>query len=127
MNIEFKKIETQEEYIDLVEKLSYLVDKEITEYEMLLQKNVFEVVNAMPKIISLVNVIGYLRGQGGAFLNFRPKVSEHQESLYKNEDAFEARLYKLVEKISESEETRNHYESTLKEYFIKNRLSTKKS
>ncbi len=38
MSIEFKKIETAEEYIDLVEKLSYLVDKELTKLEKRIEK-----------------------------------------------------------------------------------------
>ncbi len=57
MSIEFKKIETAEEYIDLVEKLSYLVDKELTKLEKRIEKEgVSSILGARPQVISLVNM-----------------------------------------------------------------------
>lgn len=119
MPISPKPINDAEEYKDLVEKFSFLVEKEFEKCEKMKDGDILGVIQNLPKLISLVNTIGYLRGQDGAFLEARPHT-DFQPDLYKNEDVFEAKLYKLIDFIS-SPEAKARYRQRLEEYFLKAR------
>lgn len=77
----------------------------------------------MPAIISLVNTVGYLRGQDGMFLDIRPRT-ENQGEFYKYEDQFETRLDKLIDILMDSDE-KDFYIERLESYLIKSRTKQK--
>lgn len=119
MGLEYRKIETEEKFKELVEEFYFLVDSEIKKVEAQIQmKDNNGIIFSIPKIISLINTIGYLRGQDNAFIDARPSTN-FQSELYKNEDMFEKRLKIIIEYIAKEEN--EAYTSRLKEYFIKNR------
>ncbi len=122
MSLNFKETKTAEEYKDLVERFSLLVDKELRIFEQGVKEGkVAEIIPMMPKLISLVNTVGYLRGQDNAFLDYRPHL-DFQNDLYKNERDFENRLRCLIESIKSSGLAEG-YKRCLSEYFIKTRSS----
>lgn len=77
----------------------------------------------MPAIISLVNTVGYLRGQDGMFLDIRPRT-ENQNEFYGYEDLFEKRLNKLIDILMDSDE-KDFYQERLESYLIKSRTKQK--
>ena len=119
MPLLLQSIKNGEEYKDLVEKFLYLVDSEFEKCESLKNSDISGLATSMPKLISLVNTIGYLRGQDNAFVDVRPSI-DFQDELYRNEDLFEKRLYALIEFINSSE-ARDKYKFCVKEYFLKAR------
>ena len=75
----------------------------------------------LPALISMVNVIGQLRGE--AFLDVRPKdlvETNVQGFLYKNEDFFEKRLNVLIKEVCESGEN-TYYLDRLEGYYLRAR------
>ena len=124
----FFEIKTAEEYMDLVRKYNWLVDRELKKAEIEIEKDPINgpngIINSIPKLISLVNVVGYLRGQDGAFLDERPDdVISHQSELNENENAFESRLIKIIKIVYEDPRNREKYEWRVTSYFLKARLS----
>jgi hypothetical protein len=124
--MKFKDIKTADEYKDLVEKYSWLVDSELKKVEQNIREhpaNLDVNIESLPKLISLVNVIGYLRGQGNAFIEVRPDgVAEFQRELYDNEDAFEGRLREIIKAICVDTIYLEKYKAVLDRYFLKARL-----
>ncbi|MFA5228312.1 MAG: hypothetical protein WC446_00950 [Candidatus Paceibacterota bacterium] len=111
-----EKINNEEEYKILFEQYCFLVEQEMQKTENdKSQKDHIRVATTLPKLISCVNVIGYLRGQ--YFLDFRPPVS-FQDELFLAEKEFENRLSQLIDYVKNSESV-NLYEQTLKEYYLK--------
>ena len=120
MSIIPQKINTQEEYRDLVEKFSWLADQQLRFCEECVAiGSIHEVLGQIPSLISIVNAIGYLRGQDGAFLDFRPHT-DYQKELYENEDNFEKRLRAIIEHLMNSE-LKQEYIDKLQTYYIKTR------
>jgi hypothetical protein len=117
-------LKTAEEYKDLVSKYSWLVDSELLKIETVIKEHPDQAnIEALPKLISLVNVVGYLRGQDGAFLDIRPdEVTEYQRELYDNEDAFESRLREIIKTICVDPKNIERYKAVLDRYFLKARL-----
>lgn len=117
-------LKTAEEYKDLVSKYSWLVDSELIKIETVIKEHPDQAnIEALPKLISLVNVVGYLRGQDGAFLDIRPdEVTEYQRELYDNEDAFESRLREIIKTICVDPKNIERYKAVLDRYFLKARL-----
>lgn len=119
--IQFRSPQNQDEYIDMVERFSGLVDKEMKKTES--EENpgrIHAIASRLPALISLVNTIGYLRGQDGVFLDFRPEDmhgSDIQGYLYKNEDEFEKRLQNLIDEVGTSDDA-SFYRETLERYYI---------
>ena len=120
----FTDIKTAEEYKNLVSKYYYLVDSELKKIEKVIEEHSGQLeIESLPKLISLVNVIGYLRGQDNAFIDVRPAgVSEYQRELYDNEDAFEKRLRAIIDVISSNKEYLQRYKDVLERYFVKARV-----
>lgn len=118
--IPFKKAESVQEYMQMVSTFSFYVDAQMSVFEHAATQGDFSFVSSMPALISLVNTVGYLRGQDGMFLGIRPEDPDMQRDLYKNEDEFEARLQKLIDGIRGSEFS-NEYQKRLQEYFITSR------
>jgi len=122
--MKFTDIKTADEYIDLVGKYSWLVNSELQKLEANVREHPEQInMESLPKLISMINVIGYLRGQDGAFLDSRPEgVSEYQSELYKNEDAFENRLNNIIKTICANPKNLEDYKAILGRYFINARI-----
>lgn len=120
--IDFIQPTTAAEYRQLVEHFSFLVDAEFKKFENInSSEEAHTAALEAPKLVSLVNTIGYLRGQDNAFLDVRPhEVVEYQKELYANEDGFEDRLKELLKKIVSFGKT-DVYNYYMNEYFIKSR------
>ncbi|MDB5258880.1 MAG: hypothetical protein JWO73_88 [Candidatus Taylorbacteria bacterium] len=112
--------------MNLVNKYSWLVDSELKKVELNIKEHPAHLdmnIESLPKLISLVNVIGYLRGQNNAFIEIRPHdVIEYQPELYKNEDAFESRLHAIITTICVDPKNLALCKSTLERHFIEYRL-----
>src|SRR6185295_12970749 len=113
------------EYKNLVSRYSWLVDSELALIEKIVKKHPEAMpVESLPKLISLVNVVGYLRGQDGAFIDIRPDgVANFQNELYENENSFERRLHQIIEIVCSNEQDLQKYRVLLEHYYIKARLS----
>lgn len=125
MDIRRTQFASAEEYIQFVKTFVTLLDTQFAIWEEMANSKEMlgGLVQQMPAIISLVNTVGYLRGQDGVFLNVRPpKVSEFQKELYTYEDQFEVRLKRLIETILSSDE-KGSYTERLERYFITARTS----
>lgn len=123
MPINLQLVQTPEEYIDLVGKFAALVEAEMKKAESQEEPGrAHAIADRLPLIISLVNSIGALRGEGDAISDVRPKPmgGEKQGELYKLEEAFEARLVALIKEVSESSE-RDFYRAKLEEYYVSSR------
>lgn len=84
------------------------------------------VIHRMPALISLVNCVGYLRGQDGFFLDDRPKpASDIQRHLYRMEDEAEKQLNELIELILAADGVKERYKERLTNYFVRSRSGEK--
>lgn len=124
--MKFSEVKTASEYKELVSKYSWLVDSELKKVEQNIKDhpaNLEVNIESLPKLISLVNVIGYLRGQGNAFTEVRPEgVTEYQRELYDNEDAFEGRLRDVINTICANPKNLDRYKAALERYFVQARM-----
>ncbi len=107
-----------------------LVDKELKKVEEILESNLSAgeintvVFNDLPKLISMVNVFSYLRGQDNAFANSRPlPLGSYQLELYNLEDELEKRLDKISDRLKILAGSDKIRES-LNLYFVRNRKIT---
>ncbi len=122
MSINFKQIKDPEEYLNLVQQYSYLVDKELSAVESRLSElTPEEIAKRLPKFISLVNVIGYLRGQDSVFSETRPEGITFQKDLYANEDNFEGRLQRLIDIVNTDSDATLLHRERLNEYYLESR------
>jgi hypothetical protein len=121
MNIEKKDFSTDEEYTNFVRHFVSLLDKQMNMWEEKAKdgKNLTDLVNQMPLIISLVNVVGCLRGQDNVFSDIRPP-SRNQKEFYNYEDYFEKRLGNLIDIIMSSE-AKDYYKHVLEKDLVKRR------
>jgi len=118
--MEYKLPTTPEEYIAMVQSFAGLADAEMVRAEE--EQDMHTLALRLPGLISIVNVIGYLRGQDNFFLDVRPSgLGAHQSDLYALEDAFEKRLNTLIEKVEASPEAEN-LKTRLETYYILARL-----
>ena len=125
MDIQKQQLPTAEEYTKFVREFATLLDKQLSVWEDRAKnkENLHELARQMPAIISLVNTVGYLRGQDGMFLNIRPRT-ENQNEFYGYEDLFEKRLDKLIDMLMDSDE-KDFYKERLESYLIKLRTKQK--
>jgi len=125
MDIQKRQLSTPEEYTNFVMGFVTLVDEQLSVWENRAKnkENLHDLARQMPAIISLVNTVGYLRGQDGMFLDIRPRT-ENQSEFYKYEDLFEKRLNKLIDILMDSEE-KDYYKERLESYLIKSRTKQK--
>lgn len=118
MKITPSKVTTSDDYITLVEHFSGLVYEEFRLAGAdLRQGRIHEVARILPAFISLVNTIGYLRGQDGVFIEVRPQTPKYQDALYANELRFEAQLEDFIDTVLASSEA-SYYKDRLREYFV---------
>ncbi|HYC83418.1 MAG TPA: hypothetical protein VEB60_02655 [Candidatus Paceibacterota bacterium] len=112
--IEFKRIDEPSEYMDLVGKVSYLVDFELKEAEALMAEgDAWTVAYRIPKLLIGVNMIRDFREN---FLECTPPRADIQKALYANQDFFEARLSKVVDFVKNSPEAKEKSQIKAKEY-----------
>ena len=123
MDIQKKEITDAESYLNFVREFVTLLDKQFLVWEQRTENNgsLHELALQLPALISLVNTVGYLRGQDGMFLDIRPRT-ENQQELYGYEDLFESRLRQMIKKVLDSTE-RQLYVDTLSSYYIKTRTN----
>lgn len=119
-----RKIESGEAYTEFVRAFATLLDQQLTLLEGYMngKEGAYTLIQQMPALISLVNTIGYLRGQDGMFLNIRPST-ENQKEFYEYEDLFEKRLSALIDFILNSDE-KEYYRERLESYFVKVRTKS---
>ncbi len=125
MEIKKRPILTAEEYTNFVREFVTLLDEQLMLWEKLAKdnKNLHDLAHQMPAIISLINTVGYLRGQDGMFLDNRPQT-DNQKEFYGYEDLFEGRLEKLINILMFSEE-KEYYRERLESYLVKSRVKEK--
>ncbi len=119
-----KVIDSAEKYTEFVRAFATLLDKQLTIVEGYVNRKdgAHNLIQQMPAIISLVNTVGYLRGQDGMFLDIRPRT-ENQKEFYEYEDLFEKRLGILIDFLLNSEE-KEYYQERLESYFVKSRTKS---
>jgi len=105
-----------QEYEKLFNDFISLVDKQLEYFEKD-DVNMDSLARNLPALISLVNTIGYLRGQDGMFLDFRPHTDK-QSHFYKQEDVYEKRLVSLIERVLGSN-AKDYYLKRLHSYYCK--------
>jgi hypothetical protein len=124
-DIRKEEIKTGEEYTKFVREFVTLLDRELSVLEERVEKkeDIRNIARRMPAIISLVNTVGYLRGQDNVFLKIRPST-ENQREFYNYENLFEDRLNKIIEFLLDSEE-KDFYIEILESYLVKVRSGQK--
>jgi hypothetical protein len=127
MEIQKKHIKTDKEYTDFVRSFVTLLDEQFNYWEKQTvegkRDDLHYLARQMPALISLVNTMGYLRGQDAMFLDIRPHT-EHQQEFYQYEYAFEERMKKFIDMLMASEE-KDYYIERLDSYLIKTRTQQK--
>jgi len=125
MDIQKQQLSTADEYTKFVREFATLLDEQLCVWEDRAKnkENLHELARQMPAIISLVNTVGYLRGQDGMFLDMRPRT-ENQNEFYGYEDLFEKRLDQLINTLMDSDE-KDFYKERLESYLIKSRTKQK--
>jgi hypothetical protein len=121
IDIKKKELSTGKDYTTFVREFVTLLNKEFNIWEERVknQEKLHELANKMPALISMVNTVGYLRGQDNIFVDIRP-YTKNQGEFYNYEDLFEKRLQKLINALSSSKEE-NRYQERLQKYFIETR------
>ncbi|MDP2930164.1 MAG: hypothetical protein Q8N56_00950 [bacterium] len=121
MDINRKQLNSGEEYTNFVREFVTLLDQQLSVLEKRAgnKAEIHNLASQMPALISLVNTVGYLRGQDGMFLDIRPRT-ENQKEFYGYEDLFEDRLEKLIGIVINSDEKKFYYDR-LDSYFVKSR------
>jgi hypothetical protein len=124
--MDYLNITSSEDYLRLVTQYSFLVDHELSLFEVSISEGTrpLDIADRIPKLISLVNVIGYLRGQDGAFSNMHEYRKEAKADLYQNEDDFEKRLSSIIEYITSDTEAMKWCRAKLMEYYLLHRGMT---
>ncbi len=124
---ELEVIHASSEYLLLAQSFFALVMRECEKAKTDIQTLGAEtVIQRMPALISLVNSVGYLRGQDGMFLDDRPTPAMYIQSLlYKLEDEAEKKLHELIESMLASETIKERYKERLMNYFVRSRSGEK--
>jgi len=128
MSLPSRAINNESEWRQFVEQFVTLLDKEMSTWEEKITDptNITGLIHAMPALISLVNTVGYLRGQDGMF-DMGPEISVAvAHDIINYENAFEERLNNFIDIILQSKE-REYYEQRLDSYFTKVRTKQKPS
>ena len=103
----FKKLDTQEEYMDMVAKFSWLVNFDLEKAEKMMEENnINDLAQVLPRIA--VNVL-VIRNFREGFLDAFPQRTGIQRDLYANQDHFEDRVYKLVEFLNSHQDSLPSY------------------
>ena len=125
MDIKKQRLVTDNEYTKFVREFVTILDEQLSVWEDRAKnkEGLHDLARQMPAIISLVNTVGYLRGQDGMFFDIRPHT-ENQSEFYGYEDLFEKRLDQLIDILMDSDE-KDYYKERLESYLIKSRTKQK--
>jgi hypothetical protein len=109
-----------ESYIATAEAITALTGAALSDLEASRDRgDLGSTARGLPPVVSLVNVVGYMRGQGGVLLSHRPAgVQDHQAALYAAEDAAEKRLWALIDAVCADPESRVAYLASMREYYL---------
>lgn len=109
------------DYLAFVDTFCALLDSQLLEFEAQAQdpSQLHSIMFRLPALISLVNTVGYLRGQDDLFLNVRP-MTDNQQHLYELEQQFETRLGALIQLVLDSH-LRDQYIERLQQYYVTTR------
>ena len=121
--MDFLPISNSEDFLKFARQYSSLVDGALTQIEADIKNNITpsELAHSLPKIISMVNVAGYLRGQDGAFSDMMEFRRGSIDMLYKNEDVFEERLHNIITYVTSDDDGAKYYRAILMQYYLQNR------
>lgn len=106
--MDFEPCKKPNDYLEMVARLSFLVDCELSagEDKMIAvneapKEEVEEICWLVPRLISMTNVLGFLRGQGNRFLAYRPRgiTGDEQDDLYADADFAEQRVQDIITKL----------------------------
>jgi hypothetical protein len=109
--MDFEPCNKPSQYLEMVARLSFLIDCEISAGEdktMLIdqapKKEVEEICWLVPRLISMSNTMGFLRGQDNRFTNFRPDgiTPDEQNDLYADADFVQQRVQDIIIKLIEA-------------------------
>ncbi len=115
---------TAEAYLAIVKGLTALTVLELNAFQDAQRAGKKEAwVHKLPGLISLVNTIGYLRGQDGFFLDHRPAgLGEYSSTLYALEDKVENILSFNLEELCKDASTISVIRQRLLQYFVQARI-----
>jgi len=123
-----RPITNADEWQQFVEQFVTLLDKEMLKHEEKIKEPSYApgLVHVMPALISLVNTVGYLRGQDGMIAsdmdpNIRIPLTD---KIREYENHFEVRLDKLIDILLASDQ-KDYYTERLDSYFTKCRTKQK--
>jgi hypothetical protein len=124
---EFQAVLASAEYLAFVQSFFSLVEDECLRMKLeAKEQGADAVIHQMPALISLVNCVGYFRGQDGMFRHAHPaSVADTQKLLYQMEDRVEGLLNELIELLLSSESTKERYKERLTSYFVHSRTGEK--
>lgn len=126
---ELEAVRAAAEYLTFAQAFFALVERECAKAKADIQtQGVESVIHRMPALISLVNSVGYLRGQDGMFRDEHPRsVSDTQNLLYKMEGRAEDQLNEIIQLLLASDATKERYKERLMNYFVRSRSGEKPS
>lgn len=112
----------EQQYLETVKNLIELAEYEMKKAEDKSEFNdLHNLALQLPRLISIVNVISYLRGQDGVFEGIKPIMPSNTQELYVIEDTFEKRLNSLIEKVNSDPKSKEVYQQLMKQYYLKAR------
>lgn len=97
--VTFKQPKTQEEYMDLVAKFSWLVNFDLERAEKFMEEGKLDqLAEVLPRLaVNVMTVRNFREG----FIDAFPQRSGIQKDLYANQDHFEDRAYRLIACLKE--------------------------
>lgn len=114
---------TSDQYLAFASEFASLVKMALAKAEGDIAQDAHAVAKTMPALISLVNSVGYLRGQDSILVDFTPEGTD-RKPLYAAEDECENRLNKLISTLLQSDEAA-YYRQKLENYLVKSRSGEK--
>ncbi|MBI4122027.1 MAG: hypothetical protein HY461_01715 [Parcubacteria group bacterium] len=114
---------TSEQYSQIASDFTSLVKVALKKAKQDVVSDPYDVALTMPALISLVNTVGYLRGQDGVFVDSMPPGIDHK-AMYAVEDECEKELNEIIEILLKSKEA-DLYRRRLESYFVKSRTGGK--
>src|SRR5665213_2763005 len=117
-------IASGENYQHTAEAVSFLIFWELKKAEAGLDAlksgaHPSKVLTALPRLVSMVNMMGYFRGQDDAFLEIRPKgPAVNQAELYRAEKKYEKMLRKIITRLYDAGHG-DECHACLEQYYVK--------
>jgi hypothetical protein len=91
--------------------------KKLEQLDVNVELDMLALAHNLPRIVSLVNSLGLIRGQDNYFVDFREISNTYfQKEMYINEQEMEERLNKLIDKVLQSKAS-ERYKIEMYKYF----------